>query len=1777
MLPFLLHFSFGLVGASIFSAALVVAPHVRHRNRERLPTSRSDDRGYIGEQEDQQELLAGVRDPFDVVKAEDISDGEPVNERGFWRRINLSKIALLAVLSMLVINHSVSLGYTLITHPSSPIFSILPSILHLVLAIYLVGLTALSLGASTVDEHWPTIVHIASLATFSTLLQCISILVPNDGSVQISQTNYTSAPLRQQLYRRDEQDQEEELYLFWYASLVLSAIATAISSAMPLGPDLYFPPERVFTLKLLETAAKARGEAEADGHPTGKPSKQEANVTGVVGASCAGVLFFDYTTKVVMLGYTATSLETADLPILPADLRAPDIFAKMRRLIYSEKGTKRHHRDTTSGWAAYSFSVGIPFANFFVRIFPALETRFPSITESKTIHPFSPILFFKDPPPWIKLLSQMGRANRNVLFAEAALAFSSALTFYTPAYFLKRLIVWLENDPNRAGRAPSGIMSWLAMPGTDPRVPLLEQESRGWAWVYCAGIFGTTGIMYLLTGQLWSVSTTVVQLRFKTQLNTTLFAKTLVRKNIASTAVDKKDKKEEGGEDAKKKQADGANGAVRSDEDTVNGTAAGSHSAVGTEPTVGTTTAVNTEGTPEAGDKEKEKSSEEEFSSKAQVMTLMTTDVDRVADLAWHLFTLVDCPIEIVIGGYFLWTLLGVSAFYGLAASLLFLPINHWASKIVVKAQDDLMSARDERVALMNEVLGGIRMLKFMAWERMFEKRIMKVRDRELSYQWRNYVIETLFNSTWQLSPILVTVVAFWHFAVVRQLPLTPSVAFTSLTVFTELRYALSVLPELFINMLQSMVSLRRISKYLGTQEVSSVQPIHEQDTTIALNSATISWPQERIGSAFTTGSTTPAILATSNVTSVGGSTTGTPRRKFVLIDLTLDFPRGELSLICGKLGSGKTLLLLALLGEADTLAGQVICPRSPPDSIAALMEISSEEDWVLPGMCAYVPQVAWLQNASIKENILFNLPFDEKRYQATLEACALIPDLAILEDGDDSEIGERGVNLSGGQKARVSLARAVYSRASTLLLDDVLSAVDAHTAQHLYDKCLCGPLLRGRTVILVSHHIQLCAPQAKYVVALERGKLLYQGSSSEFLRSPILETLIQSKHVNLDAGAEDVVETIEDVAEGIEKTEAEPAEQAVVATEAAGGAPQKPKAPKKLIEDEARVVGRIGKDVWKAYMTSAGGAVYWSILTLALIFASLGPVAENGWIKVWSGAVNRGDSSRSPLSYIIIYALIAAAGLIVFTLQFFALYRGSVHASDVLHKKLLKSVLFAPIRFHDTTNRGRLLNRFGKDFEGIDSSLSDNFGRSLINLCALVTTISTVTFVGGWRFFIAFLILALFYFEVARVYGQTARDMRRLDSVSRSPLYSIYGEAITGVAIVRAFGASSKFMRDMLRCVDTNSSPFYWLWSVNRWISVRFNMLSTAIIGVTAVVVVQNTSIDASYAGLAMTFIIGITGEILFLVRRFVSLEQSMVAVERVKEFSEIAQEPPEFIEPRPPASWPSSGSIEVDHLSIRYAPDLPNVLHDLNFQVASGQKVGVLGRTGGGKSTLALSFFRFVEAFEGKIYIDGLDISKVGLTDLRSRLTIIPQDPTILSGTLRSTLDIFEEYEDAEIYEALRRVHLIPSNDEIDVTTAEDVNVNVFRNLDSPVSEGGENFSAGEKQLICMARAILKRTKILFMDEATASVDYATDELIGKTIRHEFEESTILTIAHRIRTIIDYDMVMVLDKGRIVEFNKPSTLLADRKSQFYSLCKATGPEEFSVLMKLSNASKSS
>lgn len=976
---------------------------------------------------------------------------------------------------------------------------------------------------------------------------------------------------------------------------------------------------------------------------------------------------------------------------------------------------------------------------------------------------------------------------------------------------------------------------------------------------------------------------------------------------------------------------------------------------------------------------------------------------------------------------------------------------------------------------------------------------------------------QTFFTFVWSLTPILVTLVAFLHYVLIAKKPLVPSIAFTSVSVFNELQFALSALPETFIQVLQGFVSLRRIEKYMSMAEVRTAEL--DESGIVALNGATITWPRD----------VAPVTAAPSSV--------ATPISSFTLADLNLSFPNGQMSLICGKLGSGKTLLLLGLLGEADVLTGQVICPRSPPNALEDYGAKVAEKDWVKAGLTAYAAQQAWLQNASIKENIVFGAPFDAERYAKVLEACSLVSDLSIMDDGDETEVGEKGLNLSGGQKARISLARAAYSRASTLLLDDVLSAVDAHTSSFILKRLFQGPLMNGRTVILVSHHIQLVSPAASYIVALDNGDVTYAGDRAGFIAGGFMQEI--DDEPKLESSTASTSET----AASTPPTEKE--DESDVSEETTAAATRKPR---KLVEDEQRSTGRIALRVWKAYIKSQGGWWYWVVFVIVLLVRASGPVWTNGWLDKWSSSYSDPDNTRSPVWYVLIYAVLTVSAAAASTLYMGVAYFGSLKASKAIHERMLERVLRATVRFHDTSVRGRVLNRFGKDLEGMDSSAADNWSRTISYALNIVVTFGSITYVGGWKFAVASLALGSIYFYAGSIYGHASRDLRRLDSVNRSPLYALYSEIISGVQTVRAYGASTKLLKLMMNLGDANTQSFTWFWTLNRWISCRFNLLSSVVLGVTAVAVLI-APVSAGQAGFALTFAASVSNDLLFVARRFVSLEQSMVAMERILEYSELPIEGPEFIEPRPPAAWPHAGVVEVKDLEIRYAPDLPAVLHGISFKVQPAEKVGCVGATGSGKSTLALSLFRFVAPTKGQIVIDGLDITDLGLTDLRSRVTIIPQDPTILSGTLRSTLDVFDEYDDAQIYESLRRVHLLQEG------VAEGRNANVFKNLDSVVAEGGDNFSQGEKQLICMARAILRRNKVIVMDEATASIDYEHDELISKTIREEFADSTIITIAHRLATIIDYDKVLVMDQGKIAEYASPAELLRDEISKFYAV----------------------
>ncbi|KAL0086848.1 P-loop containing nucleoside triphosphate hydrolase protein [Phycomyces blakesleeanus] len=1317
------------------------------------------------------------------------------------------------------------------------------------------------------------------------------------------------------------------------------------------------------------------------------------------------------------------------------------------------------------------------------------------------------------------LVYRIYRANRSGIALQISTAILASLTYYAPAYLTNRILNLIQNYSD--GNGDKDIMT------------------KGFLLVIALGI--TMVVLALLVGQQWFWSSSYLQIRIRAMLNIEIYRKTLRRIDQAVVSGDKKkDQDPETNKDKDKKDDD-------------------------------------------------EKDVEDVSSNTGTIVNLMSTDSNRVSEFSIWWCSIFAAPTELSIGIFFLYQLLGKSCLFGLMVLIFTLPLNHYNSKRFVKVQDKLMESRDKRVGLMNEVLQGIRQIKFFAWESNWEKRIMEARNIELGHLRDVFMADVFFNLLWQGSPILVTIISFWSFTKIEGHELTAPIAFTAITVFNELRFALNILPETFTELLQALISIRRIQKYLDEPEINPPPPVdHTAPVRIGFQDATVAW---KAASENTT-----AAMASQD-----GSDSGThvESESFILRDLSIEFPPNELSLICGSTGSGKTLLMLSLLGESTLLQGQVMCPRTTvADTVSSEFKFDKdipEEDWILERSVAYVSQTAWLQNASIRDNILFGLPHIEKRYKATLTACALDKDFTILEDGDLTEIGEKGITLSGGQKARVALARAVYSRAKIVLMDDVLSAVDAHTAKHLYEKCLLGPLMKSRTRVLITHHVKLCLNGSAYVAHIHNGRIDIIGSPADLRQTGELAIILE------DEKEEEVYEK-EEIEEIVAEDEAE-AEESETAVQ---------KKPKALVEDETRATGMVKWKLYKLYMSAEGGFFFWTVMVIFILGSRALEITETWWIKQWaqsydSFALHQGLSTlfsgtpdaRSTFSaasttimsvaetnfstpsdfsvlssddkqtdyYLSIYILITMTSIIFGTGRFAVVFYGTLKASRKLYEQLLHRVLRAPLRFFDTTPVGRILNRFAKDFETVDSSVPNDMMYFCIQTLTVITVIITVTSVLP-IFLIPMTIVAMVNYVYGSMFVQTSRELKRMDSVARSPIFSHFTETIVGVTTVRAFGATRQFLQEMLRLCDASTRPFFSVWTINRWVSVRFAILGASVnIFAGFIIIMSIGRMNAAVAGFCFTFILAYTDQMFWAIRRYTTLEMSFNAVERIVEFMEMEQEAPAFTDLKPPVNWPTQGKIEVQDLEVRYAADLDPVLKGLNFSVKPTEKIGVVGRTGSGKSTLALSFFRFVEASKGSIKIDNVNILHVGTEDLRGNLTIIPQDPTLFSGSIRSNMDPFDQFTDEAIFTALRRVHLLPSDNDDDIEVV-GVNANVFKDLDTPVSEGGKNFSQGQRQLLCLARALLKRTKIVLMDEATASVDFRTDKAIQKTIATEFADCTILCIAHRLHTVIEYDRILVLDQGNIAEFDSPLQLITNPESSFYKMCRNSG--EFESLVAL-------
>ncbi|OQV17365.1 Canalicular multispecific organic anion transporter 2 [Hypsibius exemplaris] len=1115
-------------------------------------------------------------------------------------------------------------------------------------------------------------------------------------------------------------------------------------------------------------------------------------------------------------------------------------------------------------------------------------------------------------------------------------------------------------------------------------------------------------------------------------------------------------------------------------------------------------------------------SAEKRTSNLGEIVNLMSVDAQRLSDLMMYVNLIWSAPLQIAISLYFLWDVLGVAVFAGLAVLVLTMPLNWFLAKRNKTIQVGQMKYKDSRIRAITEVLNGIKVLKLYAWEESFEKQILAVREKELRQLQKGARLEAVSAFNWFVTPFLVSLCAFAVFVFSPDNVFTAEKAFVALSLLNILRHPLTMLPHTITIVIQSRVSIMRLSGFLKKEELdpSNVRSLPNEPGTpaIQVTDATLSWGREE-----------PVCLKNVN----------------------LKIKEGELCAVVGQVGAGKSSLVAAMLGLMEKLSGDV----------------------GVKGKVAYVPQQAWIQNMTLRDNILFGKPYEKERYDKV------------------TEIGEKGANLSGGQRQRVSLARAVYSDADVYFLDDPLSAVDAHVGKHIFEQVV-GPngLLKGKTRVLVTHGISFL-PQTDQIVVLSLGSvsevgsynqlLENDGAFAEFLRTYLLDEMEAREE------EEQVVETMQDEAMQElallqppstvrERTVSSASKMSnrsarkirevfrqesklstrtpsVLEVNGKGHATALEEPVKgRLVEDEMTAVGKVA---WSAYDTYFRNASYKAVFGMVLSYFAFNAFNVGGsfWLTAWTADSKdpnlRNDTSQRDYR-LGIYGLFGGIQALFILVSYFILAYAQIMASRNLHKKLLLRIMRAPMSFFDTTPLGRIVNRFSKDVEVVDSILPLN-SESLVYCFLSVAFTLVVICINTWQFAPVIVPLGIVYWLIQRFFIATSLQLKRLDSVSRSPIYSHFQESVQGSSVIMASKQGLRFVLNNEDRVNTNNKPFFLYQLSHRWVAIRLDFVGNFITFFAALFAVmsrdQGWGITPDEAGLSVSYALSVTQVLNWMVRNISEMESNIVSVERINEYSAVENEAPWVIEgARPDKEWPQAGQITFKEYQTRYRKDLDLVLKGVECKIVSGEKIGIVGRTGAGKSSLTLALFRIIEAAGGSIVIDGVDISQLGLHDVRSRITILPQEPVLFSGSLRMNLDPFERYSEEEIWRALENSHLKHY-----VSALPD-------GLAHQVAEGGENLSVGQRQLICLARALLRKTKVLVLDEATAAIDLETDALIQDTIRVNFADCTILTIAHRINTIMDSTRIMVLDAGRVKEFDTPANLLANTRSIFFSLARS-------------------
>ncbi|GAA5888140.1 hypothetical protein JCM5296_005447 [Sporobolomyces johnsonii] len=1088
----------------------------------------------------------------------------------------------------------------------------------------------------------------------------------------------------------------------------------------------------------------------------------------------------------------------------------------------------------------------------------------------------------------------------------------------------------------------------------------------------------------------------------------------------------------------------------------------------------------------------------------SKLVSHISTDISRIDFCSSFFHFSWTCILQLAEVIIILLCTIGVSSLAGIAVVIFAMPLQTYAMRQLFKGRQSSMKHTDARIKTISELLTGIKIIKLFAWEVPMIEKVGLSRKRELGGIRKLLTIRAA-NQAFALSiPVLASVIVFAVYAVTGHTQ-DPAEIWTSLSLLNLLRFPLMMLPNSLSTITDAYSACKRLTPVFLADELPEQPIVIVEDAKLAVHVKDADFVWE---------SSAPPTQVKGRKGKKGdkadqGESKEDDEQPSGLYDISLDVPRGSLVCVVGSVGSGKSSLLQGMIGEMRRTKGEV----------------------VFGGTVGYCAQTAWIQNATLRANVLFGRPFDEKRYWACVRAAALLPDFDQLPAGDLTEVGEKGVVLSGGQRQRISIARTLYYDADMVLLDDVLSAVDAHVGHHIFSEAIQG-VLKDKTRILVTHALQYL-PQADLVVVMENGRIVERGHFAELMNSGGAFSRFAR-----DFGVDGQEKKEEEEDSGAPPKKGKEGE----GKEATG------KAGKALQQKEEQASGSIGFKVWRQYAQAANGFITVPCVILALFLMGASQVLSNFALTWWQV----GDFGLGQSDYIGLYAgLGISTAVFTFLVGVAAVYFGTI-ASRTLHHTALARVVRAPMSLFDTTPVGRILNRFAKDTDGIDNRLNDSLRMTLVTIAQIVSSIVMIAIV--YPIFLApFAALGLFVWTTSSFYRASARTIKRHDNVLRSFLYAWFSESLTGLSTIRAFGEQDRFLSGNEKYIDMENRA-YLLTVVNqRWLSIRVDGMGALFVFIVAIVAVaERTSIPSSKTGLILSVAISMQQALTMMLRQTAEVENNMASVERLCHYSnELEQEaPPQIAETTPPPAWPDQGAVSIKDIELRYRPELPPVLRNVSLDIRPGEKIGVVGRTGAGKSSLTLALFRMIEISSGQISIDGIDISKLGLTQLRERLSIIPQDPLLFNGTLRSNLDPFNLYDDARLWDALRRSWLVEREAAVDGSGQ----ISRFT-LDTAVEDEGANMSVGERSLVSLARALVKDARIVVLDEATASVDLSTDARIQATIRSEFKDKTLICIAHRIATIINYDRILVLSKGAVEAFDTPLALF-DEAGDFHSLC---------------------